>query len=90
MRQTIIISEEAYDAILKNQQQILKKLDELIHQKREDEFLTVKEFLAKIKMGRSKFDQLIADNEINYIRKGRKIYIPAQEVKAYFLGRQKP
>lgn len=48
------------------------------------EYLTVKEFCAAVKIGRSKFDELVANNELEYVRKGRKYYIHADQVKAYF------
>jgi len=48
------------------------------------EYLTVKEFCAAVKIGRSKFDELVANNELEYVRKGRKYYIHVDQVKAYF------
>lgn len=87
MHNIVILSKEAFDGIIKGQKDIINKIDELQNQKSEAEFLTVKEFMAKVKIGRSKFDQLIAENAINYIRKGRKIYVPAREIKRYFYER---
>lgn len=81
----IVLTEEALESIKKGQKEIINKIDELQNKKTEAEYLTVKEFLVKVKIGRSKFDQLIAENAINYVRKGRKIYVPASEVKRYFL-----
>lgn len=50
------------------------------------EYLTAKEFMAALKIGRSKFDELIATNSIEYIRKGRKLYIHTNQIQKYFHG----
>lgn len=46
--------------------------------------LTAKEFMLAVSIGRSKFDQLVAGNQIKSIKKKRKIYIPYTEVERYF------
>lgn len=46
--------------------------------------LTAKEFMVAVSIGRSKFDQLVAGNQIKSIKKKRKIYIPYTEVERYF------
>ena len=45
---------------------------------------TVKEACAKMKIGRSKFDSLIDDGILKYIKKGRKIYVYEESIKQYF------
>lgn len=47
-------------------------------------FITAKEFMAAVRIGRTKFDQLVAGNKIQTIKKLRKIYVPVTEVNRYF------
>lgn len=77
----------------------IKKLD-LIYERQEEilnvlrnksllepsEHLTVKEFIARTKMGRSKFERLRAEGKLITKKLGRIIYVPATEVKRYFNG----
>lgn len=46
--------------------------------------LTPKEVMKILKIGRWKFDQLIADNELEYVRKKRKIYVLKSSISKYF------
>jgi hypothetical protein len=46
--------------------------------------ITAKEFMAAVRICRSKFDQLVNENKIRIIRKRRKIYVPTSEVDRYF------
>jgi excisionase family DNA binding protein len=84
MKSIIILTEESLEGILKGQKEIIAKINELQGLKRDTEYLTTQEFMQRVKIGRSKFDQLIMSNEIKYIRKQRKIYIPETEVARYF------
>tara|TARA_R110001592_G_scaffold269436_2_gene535779 strand:+ start:329 stop:589 length:261 start_codon:yes stop_codon:yes gene_type:complete len=84
MKSIIILTEESLEGILKGQKEIISKINELQGLKRDTEYLTTQEFMQRVKIGRSKFDQLLAENEINYVRKGRKIYILSSEVDRYF------
>lgn len=47
-------------------------------------FVTAKEFMAAVRIGRTKFDQLVAGRKIQTIKKLRKIYVPVTEVNRYF------
>jgi hypothetical protein len=47
-------------------------------------YITAKEFMAAVRICRSKFDQLVSVNKIRIIRKRRKIYVPTSEVDRYF------
>jgi len=47
-------------------------------------YLTAIEFMAAVKIKRTKFDQLMMQSKIKVIRKGRKIYVPVGEVERYF------
>jgi len=40
--------------------------------------------MAAIRIGRTKFDQLVSGSKIKIIKKRRKIYVPASEVDRYF------
>ena len=47
-------------------------------------FITAMEFMQAVRIGRTKFDQLVAANKIRTIKKDRKIYVPVGEVEKYF------
>lgn len=49
-----------------------------------ESFITAKEFMAVVRIGRTKFDQLVAARKIQTIKKLRKIYVPVTEVNRYF------
>jgi len=46
--------------------------------------ITAKEFMAAIRICRTKFDRLVSMNKIRIIKKKRKIYVPVSEVERYF------
>lgn len=83
----VIIPRVALDTLLDNQQKILQQLQHL--QPLRDKtisikHITAKEFMAAVRICRSKFDQLARHNKIKIIKKRRKIYVPASEVDRYF------
>lgn len=47
-------------------------------------YITAMEFMQTVRIGRTKFDQLVAANKVKTIKKDRKIYVPAGEVERYF------
>lgn len=47
-------------------------------------YMTAMEFMQAVRIGRTKFDQLVAANKVKTIKKDRKIYVPAGEVETYF------
>jgi len=47
-------------------------------------FLTAIEFMAAVRIRRTKFDELVKFGKINVIKKRRKIYVPVEEVERYF------
>jgi len=47
-------------------------------------FITAMEFMQAVRIGRTKFDQLVAANKVKTIKKDRKIYVPVGEVERYF------
>ncbi|MEQ6118570.1 hypothetical protein [Reichenbachiella sp. MALMAid0571] len=50
------------------------------------EYFTVSEFMEKAMMGRWKFNQLRSNNTIKVIQRGKKLFVPATEVRRYFEG----
>jgi hypothetical protein len=84
----IIIAESEWRGLLENQKAILEEMKKL-NVKNESlaispGFITAKEFMATIRIGRTKFDQLVQANKIRTIKKDRKIYVPVGEVERYF------
>lgn len=47
-------------------------------------YITAIEFMQAVRIGRTKFDQLVAESKVKTIKKGRKIYVPIGEVERYF------
>ena len=85
---TLVMITEEDLALLKNtQQEILQQLKEL-HSKGPGgvsvKNITAKEFMAAVRIGRTKFDQLVLTSKIRIIKKRRKIYVPVSEVDRYF------
>ena len=86
---TLVMITEEDLALLKNtQQEILQQLKEL-HSKGPGgvsvKNITAKEFMATVRIGRTKFDQLVSTSKIRIIKKRRKIYVPVSEVDRYFI-----
>lgn len=85
---TLVMIPEEELAFIKNiQQEILRQLKES-HSKEPGGILvkniTAKEFMAAVRIGRTKFDQLVSTSKIRIIKKRRKIYVPVSEVDRYF------
>jgi len=47
-------------------------------------FMTAIEFMAAVRIRRTKFDELVKFGRIKAIKKSRKIYVPVEEVDRYF------
>ena len=47
-------------------------------------FITAIEFMAAVRIRRTKFDELVKFGRIKVIKKSRKIYVPVEEVDRYF------
>ena len=81
----LIIPEMEFLDLKKTQQIILEKLENLIPQRQtESSYITASEYMDAIRIKRSKFDQLVDQNKIETIKKGRKIYVKAIEIEKYF------
>lgn len=47
-------------------------------------YITAKEFMDAVRIKRTKFDQLVAENKVQILKKGRKIYVAVKEIESYF------
>ncbi len=86
MNLVMIPQEELYN-LQSTQQEILKQLQNLQSLTSPTvpiRHITAKEFMAAVRICRSKFDQLVNQNKIRTIKKRRKIYVPTSEVDRYF------
>ncbi|WP_323757975.1 hypothetical protein [Roseivirga sp.] len=86
--QFLIIPKSEFDELKFGQQRILEALRAKHDSTNTDqsEYLTTKEFMGRVKIARSKFDELVADGKVKTVRPngGRKIYVPVTEVARYF------
>lgn len=83
----VMISKEELTSLQETQQEILKQLQNLQSLQSSTipiKHITAKEFMAAVRIGRSKFDQLVVLNKVKTIKKKRKIYVPVSEVDRYF------
>ena len=84
----IIIPIEELNHLKTTQQEILQQLKELRASNSPipiARHVTALEFMAAVKICRSKFDQLVLDNKIKTIKKRRKIYVPVAEIEGILL-----
>lgn len=83
----VLIPGEEWAQLKGTMEKILATLEQLQPGKqasKKEEFVTAKEFMAAVRIGRTKFDQLVASGKIQTIKKLRKIYVPVKEVNRYF------
>ncbi len=84
----LIIPEDEWKKLLENQSELLRLLKELAGRDtgagKTVPFITAIEFMSAVRIGRTKFDQLVAQNKVRTIKKDRKIYVPIGEVERYF------
>jgi len=84
----VIVPREELDLFQNTQQEILQQLKELKVPAKATGIavnnITAKEFMATVRICRSKFDQLVATSKIKVIKKRRKIYVPVAEIDRYF------
>ena len=67
------------------QEKILEEMGRLKTPGSAAEYIPALEFMKAVGIKRWKFDQLVAANMINTIKKKRKIYVAIREVKRYFI-----
>jgi hypothetical protein len=83
----VMVPQDEWYQVKETQQKILDvlnslgKKDEVAVQIRN---ITAMEFMAAVRIRRTKFDKLVAASKIKIIRKGRKIYVPVSEVDRFF------
>ena len=83
----VIISKEELASLKETQQESLRQLQSLQSVQSSTvpiKNITAKEFMAAVRIGRSKFDQLVMLNKVKTIKKKREIYVPVSEVDRYF------
>ena len=83
----VLIPGEEWAQLKGTMEKILVTLEQLQPGKQANKtegFVTAKEFMAAVRIGRTKFDQLVAGRKIQTIKKLRKIYVPVTEVNRYF------
>ncbi len=83
----VMVPQETLSGLLASQQDILQQLKELNTRGPTGipiKHITAKEFMAAVRIKRTKFDQLVLSNKIKTIKKRRKIYVPLSEVERYF------
>ena|SRR5665213_3648207 len=83
----VMIPEEELAFLKSTQQEILLQLKEMYNKGPGGvsvKNITAKEFMAAVRIGRTKFDQLVLTSKIRIIKKRRKIYVPISEVDRYF------
>jgi hypothetical protein len=85
-----IIPEFELMSLKKTQLLILEKLENLLPTKADitSPYITASEFMEAVRIRRSKFDQLVDQNKIETIKKGRKIYVKTTEIERYFTSNE--
>jgi hypothetical protein len=83
----VMIPQEELASLQLTQKEILKQLQNLQSLTAPAvaiNHITAKEFMAAVRICRTKFDQLVGQNKIRTIKKIRKIYVPTSEVARFF------
>jgi hypothetical protein len=84
----VVLPDTEWMELKETQQAILKAIKEIGGKDAEGElqvrYITAKEFMTAVRIGRTKFDQHVATNNIRIIKKNRKIYVPLREIERYF------
>jgi hypothetical protein len=81
----VMIPEQELKQIKETQGKILEKLESL--QPRDvpqSPYITAIEFMEAVRIRRTKFDHLVATNQIKTLKKSRKIYVPTSEISKFF------
>lgn len=83
-----MIPEENFNSRLNQLEGTLNKILEVVRgisgENGIPNMLTSDQVMETLNIKRWKFDQLIADGELQYIRKGRKIYVYESAIREYF------
>jgi hypothetical protein len=87
--QMVMLPEVEWELIKTTQLEILnmlKILDRKENIRSIKQYLPALEFMKAVNIKRSKFDQLVKTNQVKVIRKGRKLYVPSNEIEKYFFN----
>lgn len=85
----LLVGKKELDEIRRNQEEILKRLNQLSAPMRMDAgipnpYVTAGEFMLAVRIRRWKFNQLVMTGKIMSLKKKRKIYVPKGEIERYF------
>jgi hypothetical protein len=84
----VVVPEADWQKLLQGQAELLRLVQELKGRQPATAavvpYITAMEFMQAVRIGRTKFDQLVAANKVKTIKKDRKIYLPVGEVERYF------
>lgn len=84
----VVVPEADWQKLLQGQAELLRLFQELKGRQPATAavvpYITAMEFMQAVRIGRTKFDQLVAANKVKTIKKDRKIYVPVGEVERYF------
>ncbi|NCU05994.1 MAG: helix-turn-helix domain-containing protein [Chitinophagaceae bacterium] len=82
----VMLPKEEWDSIQLTMREVLKKLQQISATVASPvvNYITAKEFMDAVRIKRTKFDQLVAENKVKILKKGRKIYVDKGEVERYF------
>ena len=83
----VLVPKEEWQALLSIQKDILNQIKDIQSKGQNGtkcDYITAKEFMAAVRIGRTKFDQLVHESKIRTVKKRRKIYVPKGEVGRYF------
>jgi hypothetical protein len=81
----VMIPEQELKQIKETQGKILEKLENLqIRDTPPSAYITAIEFMEAVRIRRTKFDHLVATNQIKTLKKSRKIYVPTSEISKFF------
>ena len=79
-----ITPEERISSIENTLKEVLKAIRSIRPHNDLPNMLTSEQAMEVLKIGRWKYDQLIAEGDLKHIRKGRKIYVYESSIKEYF------
>lgn len=86
--QFVVLAEEKWNKLFDMQLELLTLLKEIKARSPrpafKTEYITALEFMAAVRIKRTKFDQLAQEGKVKVIRRGRKLYVPVSEVGRYF------
>lgn len=85
VKQVVEVPLEEFEILKDNNRKILSALENIQAIER-PEYLTPKEFMRQTKLSWWKFNDLRSKNKLKVIQRGRKLYVPANEVTKYFNG----